>query len=91
MDKKAAKILLSTFWGGGGWKTASIPFSGDEFEYAKSKGVMFDPLTITHDEIVQRLYDMHQDNSFKERVISAFLHSLSTKKSTCAAHYPAGL
>lgn len=80
MDKKAAKILLSTFWGGGGWKTTSLPFSGDEFEYAKSKGVMFDPLTITHDEIVQRLYDMHQEDSFKERVISAFLHSLSTKK-----------
>lgn len=80
LDKKAAKILLSTFWGSGGWKTASAPFSGDDFEYAKSKGVMFDPLTITHDEIVARLHKIHQDNSIKQRVVSAFLHSLSTKK-----------
>ena len=80
MDKKAAKTLMSTFWGSGGWKTTSAPFSGDEFEYAKSKSVMFDPLTITHDEIVTRLHEIHQDNSIKQRVVSAFLHSLSTKK-----------
>lgn len=80
MDKKAVKILMNTFWGGGGWKSEYGPFSGDDFEYAKSKGVMFDPLTITHDEIVQRLHKIHQDPSLKERVITAFLHSLSTKK-----------
>lgn len=80
LDKKAAKILLNTFWGGGGWKTAPAPFSGDEFEYAKSKHVMFDPLTITHDEIVDRLHQLHQDTTMKERVVSAFVHSLSTKK-----------
>ena len=80
LDKKAAKILLNTFWGGGGWKTARAPFSGDDFEYAKSKHVMFDPQTITHDEIVQRLYEIHQDINVKDRVVSAFLHSLSTKK-----------
>lgn len=80
LDKKAAKILLGTFWGSGGWKTISAPFSGDDFEYAKSRGVMFDPLTITHDEIVARLHEIHQDNSIKRRVGSAFLHSLSTKK-----------
>ena len=80
MDKKAVKILMNTFWGGGGWKSPRDPFSGDDFEYAKSKGVMFDPLTITHDEIVQRLYHMHKNPLFKERVITAFLHSLSTKK-----------
>ncbi|WP_366292604.1 hypothetical protein [Paenibacillus sp. AN1007] len=80
MDKKAVKILLNTFWGGGGWKSPHAPFSGDDFEYAKSKGVMFDPLTITHDEVVQRLHRMHQNPALKERVITAFLHSLSTKK-----------
>lgn len=80
MDKKAAKILMSTFWGGGGWKSVSTPFSGEDFEYAKSQGVMFDPLTITHDEIVQRLHKMHQDDTLQERVVTAFLHSLSTKK-----------
>ncbi|MGQ8873371.1 hypothetical protein [Paenibacillus sp. TSA_86.1] len=80
MDKKAVKILMNTFWGGGGWKSPRDPFSGDDFEYAKSNGVMFDPLTITHDEIVQRLHNIHQNPALKERVITAFLHSLSTKK-----------
>lgn len=41
---------------------------------------MFAPLTISHDEIVQRLHHMHQSPALKERVITAFLHSLSTKK-----------
>jgi hypothetical protein len=61
-------------------ETASAPFSGEDFEYAKGKGVMFNPLTITHDEIVARLHEIHQDNSIERRVVSAFLHSLSTKK-----------
>ncbi|WP_427179744.1 hypothetical protein [Paenibacillus sp. TC-CSREp1] len=79
MDKKAVKILMNTFWKSG-WKSPCGPFSGEEFEYAKSKGVMFDPITITHDEIVQRLHSMHQEPALKEQVITAFLHSLSTKK-----------
>ncbi|GGH66470.1 hypothetical protein GCM10008014_46900 [Paenibacillus silvae] len=79
MDKKAVKILMNTFWKSG-WKSPCGPFSGEEFEYAKSKGIMFDPITITHDEIVQRLHSMHQEPALKEQVITAFLHSLSTKK-----------
>lgn len=85
MDKKAVKILMNTFWKSG-WKSPCGPFSGEEFEYAKSKGIMFDPITITHDEIVQRLHSLHQEPALKEQVITAFLHSLSTKKFTCAAH-----
>jgi hypothetical protein len=80
MDKKAAKILQTTFWGGGGWKPVTPPFSGADFDYAKSKGLMFDPLTISHDEIIKRLHDLHQNAVTKEHVASAFLHSLSTKK-----------
>lgn len=79
MDKKAVKILMNTFWKSG-WKSPCGPFSGEDFEYAKSRGVMFDPVTITHDEIVQRLHNMHQEPALKEQVITAFLHSLSTKK-----------
>ncbi|MBU5352822.1 hypothetical protein KQI74_11040 [Paenibacillus barcinonensis] len=79
MDKKAVKILMNTFWKSG-WKSPCGPFSGEEFEYAKSKGIMFDPITITHDEIVQRLHSLHQEPALKEQVITAFLHSLSTKK-----------
>lgn len=79
MDKQAKKILLSTFWTSAGWKSSPDAFAGEHFEYAKSKGVMFDPVTITHDEIIKRLRELHQVIT-KEQVAAAFLHSLSTKK-----------
>ena len=79
MDKKAKKILLNTFWSSKGWKDQPDAFAGEDFNYAKSKGLMFDPVTISHDKIIQRLQELHQEIT-KERVASAFLHSLSTKK-----------
>ncbi|WP_217556463.1 hypothetical protein [Paenibacillus sp. GbtcB18] len=79
MDKKAKKILATTFWSAAGWKNRPEVYAGDDFEYAKSKGLMFDPLTTRHDELVKRLRDLHQTIT-KERVAAAFLHSLSTKK-----------
>ncbi|WP_019913581.1 hypothetical protein [Paenibacillus sp. HW567] len=79
MDKKAKQILMNTFWTSAGWKGSPNAFVGEDFEYAKSKGLMFDPITITHDEIVLRLHELHQRVT-KERVAAAFLHSLSTKK-----------
>ncbi|WP_314588335.1 hypothetical protein [Paenibacillus terrigena] len=79
MDKNAKKILLNTFWASSGWKDSPDAFAGENFNYAKSKGLMFDPITITHDEIVKRVHELHQVIT-KERVAAAFLHSLSTKK-----------
>jgi hypothetical protein len=79
MDNKAKKILMNTFWTSAGWKSSPAAFTGEDFDYAKSKGLMFDPVTITHDEIVLRLHELHGAIT-KERVAAAFLHSLSTKK-----------
>ncbi|CAH1222897.1 hypothetical protein PAECIP111892_05232 [Paenibacillus auburnensis] len=79
MDPKAKKILMNTFWTSAGWKANPDAFAGENFDYAKSKGLMFDPVTITHDEIIHRLHELHQMIT-KERVAAAFLHSLSTKK-----------
>ena len=79
MDKKAKKTLLNTFWSSSGWKDQPDECAGKDFDYAKSKGLMFDPITITHDQIIQRLHELHKVIT-KERVASAFLHSLSTKK-----------
>lgn len=56
-----------------------MPFAGEDFEYAKSMGLMFDPITIGHDELIQRLQSLHQSVT-KEKVAAAFLHSLSTKQ-----------
>lgn len=82
MDAKAKKILQTTFWSAQGWKPRgnSSPFQGEDFEYAKSKGVMFDPVTMTHDECVARIRYLHEHEITKEKVASAFLHSLSTRK-----------
>ncbi|WP_088832258.1 hypothetical protein [Paenibacillus tyrfis] len=79
MDNKAKKILINTFWSSGGWKGRPYTFAGEDFLYAKSNGLMFDPITITHDELVERLHELHQTVT-KEQVAAAFLHSLSTKK-----------
>lgn len=79
MDKKAKKILLNTFWTSAGWKSSPDAFAGENFDYAKSKGLMFDPITITHDEVIKRLHELHQTIT-KEQVAAAFMHSLSTKK-----------
>lgn len=78
MDKKAEKILMNTFWSFG-WKSTPPVLAGEDFEYAKSQGLMFDPVTVTHDEIILRLQELHRTMT-KEQVASAFLHSLSTKK-----------
>ncbi|AWB43783.1 hypothetical protein DCC85_05800 [Paenibacillus sp. CAA11] len=80
MDAKAKRILVKTFWGAGGWKSGGYTCPDEDFQYAKSKGLMFDPLTITHDECVERLRQLHDQVITKERVARAFLHSLSTRK-----------
>ncbi|MEK5238292.1 hypothetical protein NST99_21625 [Paenibacillus sp. FSL L8-0470] len=80
MDKEAKKILLSTFWTSGGWKSSPSPYSGADFEYAKEKGLMFDPVNITHDAVIKRLCELHQKIISKEWAATAFLHSLSTRK-----------
>lgn len=79
MDKKAKRVLLQTFWGSGGWKQGTRVFAGEEFEYARSCGLMFDPLTITHDELVARIIELHGRITLGQ-VSEAFLHSLSTRK-----------
>lgn len=80
MDKKAKKILMETYWSAQGWKAAPQTFTGEDFEYAKSQGTMFDRLSITHDAIVQDIYRWHQEVITKEQVVQAFLHSLSTRQ-----------
>ncbi|MEK4853509.1 hypothetical protein NST04_26960 [Paenibacillus sp. FSL H7-0756] len=80
MDKRATTILQKSFWSANGWKETYGPFSGEDFDYAKSKGVMFDPLTITHDELVEKLQELHSGSVTRDKVAAAFLHSLSTRK-----------
>ncbi|MDO7907739.1 hypothetical protein Q5741_15110 [Paenibacillus sp. JX-17] len=80
MDKKAKKILIQTYWTSSGWKSGGFTFTNEDFNYAKSKGVMFDPLSITHDECIGRLRAIHEGRLTQSQVVNAFLHSLSTRK-----------
>lgn len=78
MDKKAKDILFRTYWSSAGWKEDKKIEPGD-FEYAKSKGLMFDPLTISHDDCVNRIVEITMSITC-EQVAKAFLSSLSTRR-----------
>lgn len=80
MDNKAKKILFHTYWSGKGWKEGADRYtSPEDFAYAKEKGLMFDPITISHDECVKRVVNL-ANNITIEQVVKAFLCSLSTRR-----------
>lgn len=56
MDKKAKQILFQTYWSAKGWREKPVTAPID-FLYAKEKGMMFDPLTISHDDCVSQIVD----------------------------------
>ena len=77
MDKKAKDILFKTFWKSG-W-IDNPKTSKEDFEYAKSKGMMFDPITISHDDCVREICDLSEKIPM-DKVSKAFLCSLSTRR-----------
>lgn len=94
-DKRALQILLDTFWSPTGWKRDNTVAPAD-FEYARQAGYLFDPVTVTHDDIVARLLTIRSRVSI-EQVTDAFLASLSTRRLelrsalgsfSFAAHFP---
>ena len=93
MDKKAKDILFKTYWSSTGWKDEYIT-APEDFKYAKEKGMMFDPLTISHDDCVKQIIEMAKSISM-EQVVKAFLSSLSTRRldwrSGIASYYIAQL
>lgn len=79
MDKEAKKILFRTYWKNG-WIAAKDRYTeSNDFLYAKEKGMMFDPLSITHDECISEIISL-RDSISKRLVIKAFLSSLSTRR-----------
>jgi hypothetical protein len=80
IDKKAKDILFDTYWTSKGWaderpQTRSI----EAFDYAKKHGLMFDDLTISHDECLKEL-SLLLPNLSKKKVTDAFLSSLSARR-----------
>jgi hypothetical protein len=76
--ERARKILLDAFWTAEGWrKNPAVP--PDEFELAKSAGVMFDPSSITHDEAVDGAIKA-ASRIVAQEVALAFVASLSSRR-----------
>ena len=80
MDKKAIKILFNTYWSSTGWKPEKdqVTPPGD-LEYARRAGVMFDPIRLSHDDVVRRAIDV-RSRIEPRAVAAAFLASLSTRR-----------
>ncbi len=80
MDKRALKILLDAFWSPGGWKPKALRGpSPEEFAYAKSKGMMFDPVRLDHQQTLNEL-SVAIRRLNRRYVADAFLASLSTRR-----------
>jgi hypothetical protein len=80
MDKKAKKILFDIYWSPKGWileKNRKI--DPIDFEYAKSKGIMFDSFSISKSELIDKLKEITNRISIQE-VSNAFLCSLTTRQ-----------
>ncbi len=80
MDNKAKKILFNTYWSSKGWKMDNERYtSPEDFAYAKEKGLMFEPITISHDECIKKIIEIANTITM-EQVMKAFLCSLSARR-----------
>jgi hypothetical protein len=79
MDKKAKKILFSVYWKSGWIDSKDRTISDDDFEYAKSNGLMFDPISISHDECINSISNLVSEIS-QERIAKGFLSSLISRR-----------
>jgi hypothetical protein len=80
MDKRALKILHDTFWSSAGWKQqVRQGLKTEDFAYAKSKRLMFDPVALDHNNAVLRLTRLVKQVTARQ-VADAFLASLSTRR-----------
>ena len=80
VDRRALKVLFDTYWTSAGWRderSRSIP--PDDFEYAKQAGVMFDPVRVSHDDIVKRAIAAVRGVK-RQAVADAFIISLSSRR-----------
>ena len=77
VDKRALKILLDAFWSPVGWNPRGA--SPEDFAYAKSKGVMFDPVKLDHQRVLNELLVAIKQLE-RSCLADAFLASLSTRR-----------
>ncbi|MGC6386369.1 hypothetical protein ACMV8I_01700 [Ewingella sp. S1.OA.A_B6] len=78
MDKKAKNILFKTYWGSDGWLSEKKTEPQD-FLYAKSQGLMFDPVSFTHNECLGETLGLAKCIP-PLKAAHAFVSSLSTRR-----------
>lgn len=80
VDKRAKDILFKTYWTSNGWTSdENRKTEAEDFAYAKEKGLMFDPLTISKADLFNKLQKIVSAISIK-KVTDAFLCSLTNKQ-----------
>lgn len=80
MNKRALEILFSTYWSPSGWKPQDARSLSDiDFGFAKSHGVMFDPIEWDHDALVDAASRLLEQTD-PRAVADAFVVSLSTRR-----------
>jgi hypothetical protein len=77
VDPKAKEILFRRYWSNAGWTKGII--TPAEYDYAKGAGLMFDPMSLSHDAIIAKAENIRSQVS-PESVGQAFLASLSTRR-----------
>jgi len=77
-DKRALKILTDMFWSSSGWKR-DRSVTPEDFAYARSHGLMFDPLVLTHDQAVEAAAYAVSITT-REAVARAFVSSLGSRR-----------
>lgn len=80
VDARAKEILFDTYWTPKGWRDrGDRPVSAADRAYAVQRGMMFEPLSITHDALLAALRDLARD---VDPVAAAgqFLASLTTRR-----------
>jgi hypothetical protein len=78
VDKRAFRILSDTYWSSAGWKEKPTVPAAD-LAYAKSAGVMFDPIQVTHDQAADWAF-LSRRRVSREGVVRGFLASLSSRR-----------
>lgn len=79
-DKRALAILFGHYWSPRGWiREHERTLTLADFDYAKSKGLMFDPIDVVHASVIHRLVAAVRQN-VQRLIADAFIASLSTRR-----------
>jgi hypothetical protein len=78
VDQRALSILFDTYWTAAGWREAPVT-RPEDFEYAKAAGVMFDGVSMSHDDAMARVASSIRGVK-RRAVANAFVESLASRR-----------